>query len=40
MNCSVDGELVGSLHPESSGQQLDVQMETGNKWCPSGTSAV
>jgi len=37
-------ELVGRLQPECSGQQLDVQMDTGDKWCPSevhlGSSAV
>ena len=32
----MDQELVGWLHPESSGQQLNVQMEIGDKWCPSG----
>jgi len=28
-------ELVGWLHPEGSGQWLDVQIETGDTWCPS-----
>jgi len=32
----VDEELVGWSQPEGSGQQLNVQMETGDKWCPSG----
>ena len=32
----MDQELVGWLHPESSGQQLNVQMEIGDKGCPSG----
>ena len=32
----MDKELVGRLHPEGSGQQLDVQMAAGDKWCPSG----
>jgi len=29
-------ELVGKLQPEGSGQQLDVQMDAGDKWCPTG----
>ena len=32
----VDEELVGRPHAEGSGQQLNVQMKTGGKWCPSG----
>ncbi|PKU33327.1 rna-directed dna polymerase from mobile element jockey- hypothetical protein [Limosa lapponica baueri] len=40
----VDKELAGWSHPEGSGQWFDVQMERGDKWCPSeihtGTSAV
>jgi len=32
----VDEELVGWLHPEGSGQWLNIQMEIGDKWCPSG----
>ena len=36
MDCSVGKELVGWSHPEGSGQQLDVQMENSDKWCPSG----
>ena len=29
-------ELFGRSHPEGSSQWLDVQMEAGDKWCPSG----
>jgi len=29
-------ELVGRSQPEGSGQWLDVQMNAGDKWCPSG----
>ena len=29
-------ELFGRPLPEGSGQQLDVQMDTGDKCCPSG----
>ena len=29
-------ELVGWSQPEGSGQRLDVQMDTGDKRCPSG----
>ena len=29
-------ELVGRSQPEGSGQGLDVQMDAGGKWCPSG----
>ncbi|KAK4829840.1 LOW QUALITY PROTEIN: hypothetical protein QYF61_006850 [Mycteria americana] len=36
VDCLVDEELVGWSHPEGSGQQLNVQMEIGDKWCPSG----
>jgi len=40
----MDKELVGRSEPERSGQQLNVQMDTGDKWGPSGvrtgTSAV
>ena len=32
----VDEEWVGWSHPEGSGQWLTVQMETSDKWCPSG----
>ena len=32
----MDEELVGSPHPEGGGPQLNVQMETGDKRCPSG----
>ena len=32
----MDGELIGWSHPEGSGQWLNVQMEIGDKWCPSG----
>jgi len=43
-DCSLDEELVGWSHPESSSQWLNVQMEIGKKWCPSrvdiGTSTV
>jgi len=30
-------ELVGMSQPEGSGQQLNIQMDTGDKWCPSGS---
>ena len=37
-------ELVGWSHPEDSGQWFNIEMETGDKWCPLGvyigTSAV
>jgi len=37
-------ELAGWPHPESYSQQLNVQVETCNEWCPSrvctGTSTV
>ena len=36
MDCSAAEELVGRLHPEGSGQSLQVQMEICDKWCPSG----
>ena len=40
----MDEELVGRSQPEGSGQQLDVQMDAGDKWYPSvvhsGTSPV
>lgn len=40
----MDKKLVGWPHPEGGGQWLDVQMEVGDEWCPSGiqtgTSAV
>jgi len=32
----VDKELVGWLHAEGTGQLLNVQMETSDKWYPSG----
>jgi len=35
-DCLVNEELVGWLYPECSGQQLNVWMETGDKWCHSG----
>jgi len=35
----VGEELVGRSQPEGSGQQLDVQMEIRDKWCPSGLYA-
>ncbi|PKU37991.1 rna-directed dna polymerase from mobile element jockey-like [Limosa lapponica baueri] len=38
MDCSVNVELVGWSHPEGSGQQLNVQMELSNKWCPQGST--
>ena len=34
----MDKELGGWLHPEGSGQQFDVQMETGDKWYPQGST--
>jgi len=40
----LDEELVGRSQAEGSGQRVDVQKVTGDKWCPSGvcigTSAV
>jgi len=36
MDCLVDKELIGRLQPEGSGQWLNVQMEIGDKWGPSG----
>ena len=40
----LDKELVGRSQPEGSDQWLNVQMDAGDKWCPSGvhtgTSAV
>ena len=36
MDCSVDKELVGRSQPAGSGQQLNVQMDTSDNWCPSG----
>ena len=36
MGCSVDEELAGWSHPESSGQGLSVQTEISDEWCPSG----
>jgi len=35
-NILLSEELAGWLHPEGSGQQLDVQMEISDKWCRSG----
>ena len=32
----MDKELVGWSHPEGSDQRLNVQMEIGDNWCPSG----
>jgi len=40
VDCSVDEELVGWLPLECRGQQLNVQMETDNKWCSSGLHMV
>ena len=40
MDRSVDKELVGWSQPEGSGQQLNVEMEIGDKWCPSGVLVV
>ena len=34
VDCLVDKELFGWLQPEGSGQWLNVQVETGDKWCP------
>ena len=40
----MDEKLTARSQPEDSGQWLNIQMETGDKWCPSGvligTSAV
>jgi len=36
VDCLVDEELVGWSHPEGSSQRLAVQMDTGDKWHPSG----
>jgi len=33
-------ELIGWLHPERSGQQLNVEVETGDKWCLSGEAVL
>jgi len=35
----VDEEQATGLSPEVGGQQLNVWMEIGDKWCPSGVSA-
>ena len=44
VDCLVDEKLFGWLHPESSRQWLNVQVEIGDEWCPSvvhiGTSTV
>lgn len=40
MGCLEDDELVGWSHPEGSGQWLTVQMEAGDKCCPSGVHTV
>jgi len=32
----MEKELTEWLHPKSYSQQLNVQMEISNKWCPSG----
>ena len=32
----MDEELVEWSNSEDSGQRVNVQMETGNKWCPLG----
>jgi len=32
----VEKKLVEMSQPEGSGQWLDVQKDTGDKWCPSG----
>lgn len=34
----MDTELVGQPHPEGSGQQLGVPMDTSDNWCPSEVS--
>jgi len=39
VNYSMDKELAAGLRPESSGQKLNVWMEIGDKWCPTGVSA-
>lgn len=31
-----DEEFVGSLPPDGSSQDSDVQMEMGDEWCPPG----
>jgi len=36
VDCLVAKELVGRSQPRGSGQQLYVQMDAGDKWCPSG----
>ena len=35
----MDKELAAGLRPESSGQKLNVWMEIGDKWRPTGVSA-
>jgi len=41
---SLDEELAGWLHSEDCGQWLNIQVETGDKWCSSrigtGTSVI
>jgi len=39
VDCSVAKELVGRSQPEGSGERLDVQVDAGDKWCPSGVCA-
>ena len=39
MDHSVNKELGGWSHPENCGQQLNVQVETGDEWCFSGIGA-
>jgi len=36
VDCLVAKELVGRSQPEGSGQELNIQMDAGDKWCPSG----
>lgn len=38
MECLINKKLVARLYSESDGQCLDVWMENGDKWCPSGVS--
>ena len=35
----MDKELIGWSQPEGNGQWFDVQMDTADKWCPSGVRA-
>ena len=36
----MDEELAAGSSPESGGQWLNIQMEMGGKWCPSGMSVL